>query len=385
MPNSSDELPSIYSNYTIHLYCTIIDNFGDIGVCWRLARQLADEYGQTVNLWVDDWQATRRMIPDLPETPTEWMVEGVCVRAWAQAQVETDCTGDVLIEGFGCTLPDAVLAQLAQRKVKPAWINLEYFSAELWVEGFHRQSGYDATVGTRRWFFFPGVHTHSGGMLRERDLLARRAVWQADDHAQEFLIGLGIQIPATSPTLKVVCFAYAHAPYEEWLTALCQHSTQPVSLWLCGGYSQAAVLTLAPSLCAQVSVYSIPFVAQPEFDRLLWSADILFVRGEDSLVRALWSGKPFVWQIYPQSEQAHYVKLQAWLDFYTQGFPVALREAYQVLHAIWNGISQQPMQSAWDQIMTEWVSWQHFSQLRCEQCARASDLAARLIGFVRAL
>jgi uncharacterized repeat protein (TIGR03837 family) len=63
----------------------------------------------------------------------------------------------------------------------------------------------------------------------------------------------------------------------------------------------------------QVYLERIPFVSQPEYDQLLWMADLNFVRGEDSVVRALWAGKPLVWQIYPQTEGTHLIKLDAWL------------------------------------------------------------------------
>ena len=36
------------------IFCRVVDNFGDAGVCWRLARQLADEHGLAVTLWIDD-------------------------------------------------------------------------------------------------------------------------------------------------------------------------------------------------------------------------------------------------------------------------------------------------------------------------------------------
>ncbi|MBY0444112.1 MAG: elongation factor P maturation arginine rhamnosyltransferase EarP, partial [Burkholderiales bacterium] len=35
------------------IFCRVIDNYGDIGVCWRLARQLSFEHGFAVRLMVD--------------------------------------------------------------------------------------------------------------------------------------------------------------------------------------------------------------------------------------------------------------------------------------------------------------------------------------------
>ncbi len=271
----------------IHLYCTVIDNFGDIGVCWRLARQLAQEHDQEVHLWVDDMPAARALIARLPADGLA-LAEGVQLARWP-TQADSDLTGDVLIEGFGCALPDATLAQLAARARKPLWIDLEYFSAEEWVPRFHLGSSIDAATRTRRWFFFPGVHAHSGGILRERGLVGARNAWQRPPGPRTHL-----------------CFGYPHAPYAEWLRALALPGA-PLTLWLCGQYTQAAFpAEQRAALPAGVTVRDLPFVAQPEFDQMLWSADVLWVRGEDSMARALWSGKPFVWQIYPQRERAHH-------------------------------------------------------------------------------
>ncbi|HET9045379.1 MAG TPA: elongation factor P maturation arginine rhamnosyltransferase EarP, partial [Casimicrobiaceae bacterium] len=35
------------------VFCKVVDNFGDAGVCWRLARQLVAEHDLAVTLWID--------------------------------------------------------------------------------------------------------------------------------------------------------------------------------------------------------------------------------------------------------------------------------------------------------------------------------------------
>ena len=80
----------------------------------------------------------------------------------------------------------------------------------------------------------------------------------------------------------------------------------------------------------QCQIQRIPFVTQPDYDKILWTADINFVRGEDSMVRAIWAGKPMVWQIYPQDEGAHFIKLDAWIKHVKPG-----ERATKLLHA-WN-------------------------------------------------
>ena len=372
---------------TVHLYCTVIDNFGDIGVCWRLARQLVGEYQLDVHLWVDHWPAARMLIPELPDASTladDFRVSGVAIRPWTRLRAEADCVGDVLIEGFGLTLPEITRAQLAARTTKPLWINLEYFSAEEWVPRFHLQSGFDRDVGARLWFFFPGVAVHSGGLLRERELLAQRDAWLAEGQAASFLAKLGLA--DAYPALKVMCFAYANAPYAVWLDVLAAQSPTPLSIWLAGGYSQAAFaqLNLNHAPLPNTTLHNLPFVSQLDFDHLLWSADLLWVRGEDSLVRALWSGKPFIWHIYPQAENAHHAKLDAWLADYTAPFPTELREAYLAVHHAWNGVTPaSELADAWPRLMTHWADWRLHSLRRSGDYARAEDLASRLISFIR--
>lgn len=337
-----------------------------MGVCWRLARQMVNERGDKVTVWVDDWAAARALLPGLPEAQGEAVLERVRVMPWAQASADADCTGDLTIEAFACTMPASVLAQLRAREAKPLWINLDYFSAEEWVPRFHLGSSLDQEARTRRVFFFPGVVRESGGILRERGLLADRDAWLAK---HEHDPSSPVPRSRVSPSLTHVCFAYAHAPYAAWRAALAGDD-----VWACGGYSQTALGERARAM---------PWMSQPEFDRLLWRADILWVRGEDSFARALWAGRPFVWQIYPQEEAAHHPKLAAWLDHYTRGWPPGLALALRELHAAWNVLpGAPPIARAWSGILRWLPHWQLHSRETSDRMAGEDDLLTRL-GRVR--
>ena len=338
------------------------------------------------------WQAARQLICELPQDPQPTQAEGVTVSAWSLAREDSDCTGDVLIEGFGCMLPDVTLAQLTARTHKPVWINLEYFSAEDWVPSFHLQSGFDWERGATRWFFFPGVHEHSGGMLRERGLIEARdaVVRQGGGEAFVNATGLGLRRSRmlrpynNNNDNNMVCFAYAHAPYDILFEALTTVHSGQVSIALCGQQTQAAVAQLNTDAYPSLKTQNVPFVSQPAFDALLWQADVLWVRGEDSLARALWSGRPFIWHIYPQAENAHHAKLMAWLAHYTQPFPAALREALVDVHCAWNGVTETAtLREAWGRLMAQWDDWRDYSLLRSNQLAQMPDLARRLMAFSR--
>ncbi|HAY11461.1 MAG TPA: elongation factor P maturation arginine rhamnosyltransferase EarP, partial [Thauera sp.] len=68
------------------IFCQVVDNFGDIGVCLRIARDLADRDGKRVRLWVDDWTVLGRLCPAAaaadPGRGVE--VDGVVFRHWVQ-------------------------------------------------------------------------------------------------------------------------------------------------------------------------------------------------------------------------------------------------------------------------------------------------------------
>jgi uncharacterized repeat protein (TIGR03837 family) len=320
------------------IFCRVIDNHGDLGVCWRLCADLAKR-GHTVRLWVDDASALAWMAPQ--------GCSDVAVHAWPASNNDyPDCV-DVVIEAFGCELPEHVQGMIAAQQTPPVvWINLEYLSAEDFVERCH---GLPSPVmsgpakGCTKWFFYPGFTPATGGLLREPDLLERQAAF--NPHA--WLAQLGL--PLRKDARRVSLFCYEPAVLSTWLQQLANRSA-PTDLLVAPGRPQAAIKAALQSLGwtntasawqqggsaqqDQLALHPLPYLSQTDFDLLLWSCDLNMVRGEDSLVRALWAAKPFVWHIYPQDDNAHHDKLEAFLDWLQA--PTSLRE----FHHAWNGISK---------------------------------------------
>jgi uncharacterized repeat protein (TIGR03837 family) len=343
------------------VFCRVIDNWGDIGVCWRLCAQLG-AVGESVRLWVDDPAALEWMAPH--------DAERVTVERWS-AEIAWPAPGDVVIEAFACALPDSFVRQMADRNVRPrppVWINLEYLSAEDYVARNHllvspQLAGVGA--GMHMHFFYPGFTTGTGGLLREPDLLARQA--QFDATAWRAAHGL-----ETDDGERIIgLFCYEHAPLAELIEAL---QSQPTLLAVTyGAASQLAIKTLGPTMRAgAVRSVLVPALPQPEFDHLLWSCDLNFVRGEDSLVRALWSGRPFVWQIYPQTDGVHAKKLYAFNALYLDDAEPAWADGYSALSNRWNSLSTSqprlPVISTWQAHATRWR----------DQLLRQTDLVTQL-------
>ena len=141
------------------IFCNVVDNYGDAGVTWRLARQLVAEHGQRVRLWIDDLAALVRLCPEADGDASSQWREGVEIRRWPVEWQPVE-PADVVIEAFACRLPGAHVAAMAARRQRVLWLNLEYLSAEEWVGGCHGLPSLQPE-GLQKFFFF-----HLGLLIR---------------------------------------------------------------------------------------------------------------------------------------------------------------------------------------------------------------------------
>lgn len=376
------------------IFCTVVDNYGDIGTCWRLARQLADEHDADVRLWVDRLQSFARICPEVVIDAESQRIGRVEVRRWQADERgrHTECAcsfpdveaADVVIEAFGCELPESYIAAMTHRAVAPVWINLEYLSAEAWVESCHRLPSLRTKWPLSKYFFFPGFTSATGGLLRERNLLGDRAAFDAAAEA-DFWRSVGI--PARSDgELRVSLFCYENAALPELLQCWA-NGPEAVTVLATPGPATDQVArwfgeTFRPGIVLQKSsltAYALPYLPQPSFDRLLWACDVNFVRGEDSLLRALWAARPFVWHIYPQTEGAHLVKLEAFLDRYLQGFEPS--DVVRGCWHAWNGGGA--IASVWPDFVASRETIEQHGIGWTSKLDQAGDLANNLACFVR--
>ncbi len=374
---------------TVDIFCRVVDNFGDAGVCWRLARQMAFEHGFKVRLIIDQLEVLASLVPRLgkalnrtrsssarapklrrsrsPAPAYGYLVDGVRVFEWKTRKSPTPALvgparrlkpGHLVIAAFACDLPATYRLQMESKALSAAqshlsksfWINLEYLSAEPWVETHHLLPSLKPS-GLTEYFFFPGFSARTGGLLRERALLAKRDAFLKDLDAQERL-GHELGIPdlfdrPRQATLLIYVFSYPQAPWQKLINAaalaLKKNLPEIERVWfLCPQSSSGPQLTtpLAPG----IEVKIVPRLPQDRFDEILWLSDANFVRGEDSFVRAIWAGKPMIWNIYPQEEQAHRPKLESFL---------AMRPLEdRALSLAWNQLSDAP-----ESFSDDFASW----------------------------
>lgn len=307
------------------LFCRVVDNYGDAGVCWRLARQLAREHGWAVRLWIDDLTPLAGLRPGIDPVLDRQEIDGVEIRHWEEDFPDVT-PGEVVIEAFACELPPGFVAAMAGQARPPVWINLEYLTAEDWVADCHGLPSPHPSLPLQKYFFFPGFGPGTGGLLRERSL------------------PFGPQPPSSAPELRVSLFCYENPALpnllDAWSTGreplhclvadgLARHQ---VEIWLGKGLPVGSEITQG-----SLRISAAPFVSQDDYDARLAKCELNFVRGEDSFIRAQWAERPFVWQIYPQDAEAHHAKLDAFLGRYSAGVSSETSEALKTFWHAWNG------------------------------------------------
>ena len=359
------------------MFCRVVDNFGDIGVCWRLARQLVAERGlrlaadlaargESVRLWVDDSTALAWMAPH--------GAPGVTVLPWQATDAEP---GDVIVEAFGCDLPMRFVQRMAALAATatasaPVWINLEYLSAEAAIERLHGLPSPQLAgsgKGLNKWFFYPGFSAATGGLIRESGLVAAQQGFEA----KRWLRGLGIE--AREGEQRVSLFCYDNPAVPALLDELAQ---TPTLLLATAGHAVRQVQhELGPGLTrGRLRAVALPRLAQKDFDALLWACDLNFVRGEDSFVRAQWAGRPFVWQIYPQHDGVHEAKLEAFLGRFLASADAGLGGDVRRLWRRWSGFSGGPVRLADPPV------WRRHCEAWRSSLLAQPDLSLQLLRFV---
>ncbi|MBM2883244.1 elongation factor P maturation arginine rhamnosyltransferase EarP [Chromobacterium phragmitis] len=370
------------------IFCTVIDNYGDIGVTWRLARRLAHDCGREVRLWVDDLDSFARIAPELDPALPQQTLAGIQIRRWPQADFPEDIIpGDVVVEAFGCRLPNRFEEAMAARPAKPVWINLEYLSAEDWTRGCHKLPSPHPQLPLTKHFFFPGFDAASGGLICEDGLIAAREAWQADEEAQRDYWRRR-NVPALADhEWKASLFCYENPAAARLLQAWAD-GPQPVRCLVPEGKAQAAVSGLFDhplqvgehAQLGRLTVDVLPMSDQDDYDRLLWSCDFNCVRGEDSLARSQWAARPMLWHIYPQDDEAHIAKLQAFLDQYCAGLPDEAAAAIRELNLAWN--QDGDIATAWRNAARWLPAWRRHAANWQQQLLEGGDLAHRLLQFV---
>jgi uncharacterized repeat protein (TIGR03837 family) len=356
------------------IFCRVIDNLGDAGVCWRLAQQLNREFGKEVELVIDR--------PELlgPFGANDSLSSRITITTWNEQTVPV--LGAITISAFACALPQRYLQNMLNHlrqygfENKRYWFNLEYLSAQDWVESHHLLSSTKTmdTTGPQtdqsspffinETFFFPGFSSKTGGLIRESFAVNNKL------NRLSLRKRLGIQ----EGSFAVSLFCYPDAPIESLCNALLTLAkNRPIHLLLTAGIS------LPSSANSNFQYETLPFLSQHNYDELLSACDLNFVRGEDSLVRAIWARNPFIWQAYPQDQATQQDKLSALLK---QMFDHNPHPTLETLFYAWNFPKTNDHGEFGFNLLNcleNWAQWQSQSIVFCDRLCLQPDLAQQLV------
>jgi uncharacterized repeat protein (TIGR03837 family) len=349
------------------IFCQIVDNYGDAGVCWRLARSLATRHQQQVRLFCDDLPTLNLLASDSPRTPQVQILPWEA--SFENARHPLDAP-DVVIEAFGCHLPERYQTGLLVAAKKPIILNLEYLSAEPWIGDYHAKASPQSS-GLLKYFFFPGFGQNTGGLSLDP------IPAQGSQTSAAIPASLAPSWALLRPDAeRISLFCYPGAPLRQWLEDL-GNTQAKIDVLLTFGHAEMMGHSIGRPLDPPPSIQliSLPFVPQDDYDWLLSQCDFNIVRGEDSFIRAQLAEKPFIWHIYPQDDMAHTVKLQAFLDLYLEKASSSTQESCRMA-------MDWQMPSRWWNQRAEWQAHARRWRETVLEANQDGGLAARMLHFV---
>ena len=269
----------------IDIFCRVIDFWGDVAVSWRLACALKKVQPQwDIIYYCDDWQpwCTLTGMAKVPEDYQGIALKNYQQKSYAQA--------DIALEMLAGGLPGNYPAP------KSMSVNVEYLTAEDWGADCHLKQSFPKP----HFFFLPGISQGTGGLVFG-DFFEKQ-VFVQDVKAQRLAWAKKMGLKLDPEKNWVSCYLYQ-------ISAQSLHKVQE-SIFL-----GPALPHIKPDFG-----HFIPMTLA-RYDELLWLCDQHLVRGEDSLSRAVLTGKPFLWQAYPQENEDHEKKVQALINQISQQEP----------------------------------------------------------------
>lgn len=308
---------------SVDIFCEIIDNFGDIGVVYRVAKELKKIYNNQVKIRVilnriDEFLSINPSAKNLEIQE----IDGICYGTYEYIKKNmcTFSTANVIIEAFGCTIPEEYMNVAYNNS--DLILNLEYLSAEDWVEDFHLQESILGKGKLRKFFFMPGFTEKTGGIITDSLYLDR--ITKVKNNLSEYRKKYLKNIDNYDNKLIGTIFTYEKnfAPLMRDLKKL----DREVALLAMGEKTQESFKEFFKKNFVEklgniykygkIEIEFYDFLSQEEYEELINVVDFNFVRGEDSFIRAVLTGKPYLWHIYCQKEFIHMDKLQGFLDKY---------------------------------------------------------------------
>lgn len=303
----------------ITLICKVVDNFGDIGVVFRLANRLnlllskSKSQNNKINLIVDDLQSFKKICNKVDLYSASQNINGInvfhmnnydfCHEYFSKNDGKELGT---VVECFQCGRPDWMEKILFEEKLNRTvhTIMLDYLTAEDYAQDFHCLKSLTRSAKVTKVNFMPGFTEKTGGLTIDDE-------WET--------------LQKRNKNGPVLIFTYE----RDW-TGLAQAlSSFNKKVLLAQGRGKESFELCARQLC---DLQVLDFMDQYQWDKMMKSCSVLFIRGEESMSRACLSGIPFVWHAYPQSDEYQLVKVKALLSRMKEYFN---QQQFSIIEKVW--------------------------------------------------
>lgn len=316
---------------SIDIFCEIIDNFGDIGVVYRISKELKKIF-QNVRIKIvlnrlEEFKAINKKVKDTDYQEIDGLI---CVtEKYVKENMESFGVSDVFIEAFGCNVPEEYVK--AAKENSKLWINLEYLSGEKWIEDFHLCESLIDSKTLKKIFFMPGFSEKSGGVIIDSGFLERMKFGKEnrDEVFKKYFKDFDLKD-------KFIGTVFSYEKNFENLLETLKNYEKETILLLMGEKTQKSFSEILKKNLTEdygnivkygkiTMIYS-DFFSQEEYEEIISASDFNFTRGEDSFVRGIILGKPFMWHIYLQEEKAHMDKIKAFTERIKESVEVSEEE-----------------------------------------------------------
>lgn len=308
----------------ITVLCKVVDNFGDIGVVWRLCCQLSNQikkenFTSKINLIVDDLASFNKICNSVDSNKSFQIVENINIFNWNDEKLCYDEFSkndgenlSVILEVFQCGRPSWMEKILFEEKLNRTVqiIMIDYLTAEKYAEDFHCLQSLTRSSKVQKVNFMPGFTNKTGGLIIDSE-------WE---HFCDY---------KNNKTL--LCFTYD----RNWdaLANACKKSNYIEKVLIAPGKGFESLKKSFHFIKdSNLKIEELSFMNQNEWDKMLKNCGVLFIRGEESMSRACLSGIPFVWHAYPQSDEYQLIKVRALLERMSVHFSV---EDFRIIEKVW--------------------------------------------------
>ena len=310
----------------IAVLCKVVDNFGDIGVVWRLCCQLSNQIKKEnltskINLIVDDLVSFNKICNSVDANKSFQIVDNINIFNWNDEKLCYDEFSkndgenlSVILEVFQCGRPSWMEKILFEDKLNRTVqiIMIDYLTAEKYAEDFHCLQSLTRSSKVQKVNFMPGFTNKTGGLIIDSE-------WE--------------QLCDYKNNKTLLCFTYD----RNWdaLANACKKSNYIEKVLIAPGKGFNSLIKSFYSNFikdSNLKIEELSFMNQNEWDKMLKNCGVLFIRGEESMSRACLSGIPFVWHAYPQSDEYQLIKVRALLERMSVHFKC---EDFKIIEKVW--------------------------------------------------